>query len=197
MFTGRGKIVKPKDKEGKEVPVTEFEERVAQEIFNLQNAVSNEDIKPQLEELHILGAAQVKAPASGKESIVLTVPYTLLSKFHAVQSRFVRELEKKFSGNTVVIVGKRRILPPGHKMGGVRPRSRTLTAVHEALLEDLVYPTEIVGKRTTVRKDGSKVMKVFLDSKEAVSLEAKLETFQIVYKKLTGKEVAFAFPVEA
>lgn len=38
--------------------------------------------------------------------------------------------------------------------------SRTLTAVHDAILEELVYPSEIVGKRTRVKLDGSKLIKV-------------------------------------
>jgi len=95
-----------------------------------------------------------------------------------------------------------------------RPRSRTLTNVHERILEDLVFPTEIVGKRTRVSVDGSKLLKVYvanftwnkmecnlshsiLDSKDATSLEYKLDSFSSVYRRLTGKEVVFEFPVVA
>lgn len=34
--------------------------------------------------------------------------------------------------------------------------------VHEAILGDLVYPTEIVGKRIRYKLDGSKTLKVYI-----------------------------------
>lgn len=62
-------------------------------------------------------------------------------------------------------------------------------------MDDLVYPTEIVGKRIRYRLDGSKVLKVFLDPKDRNTTEYKTETFSGVYKKLTGQDVTFDFPV--
>lgn len=126
------------------------------------------------------------------------VPVPTLKLFQKVQVRLVRELEKKFSDKHVLFIAQRRILArPSHKsrVQQKRPRSRTLTAVHESILEDLVFPTEIVGKRTKVKVDGSKTIKVFLDRKDHTSLEYKLDTFSSTYKKLTGKDVVFEFPV--
>lgn len=52
--------------------------------------------------------------------------------------------------------------------------SRTLTAVYDALLEDIVYPIEIVGKRIRVKLDGSQVIKVHLDKNEQTNIEHKV-----------------------
>ena len=129
----------------------------------------------------------------GKKAIIIFVPYRLLEAYHKIQTRLVRELEKKFSGRHVGIVAQRPILGKSYarstKPKGPRPRSRTLTAVQDAILEDLVYPTEIVGKHTRYRLDGSKIIKVYLDPKEAANVEYKVDTFATVYKRLTGKEV--------
>ena len=71
--------------------------------------------------------------------------------------------------------------------------SRTLASVHEAYLVDLVYPAEIVGKRTRIRLDGTRLMKIHLDKGSQTAVDHKVDTFANVYKKLTGKEVTFVF----
>jgi small subunit ribosomal protein S7e len=68
--------------------------------------------------------------------------------------------------------------------------------VHTAILDDLVFPTLIVGKRTRVRLDGTKLLKVYLDPKDIKDVDYKLKTFAAVYKKLTCKAVEFIFPQE-
>ena len=37
--------------------------------------------------------------------------------------------------------------------------SRTLTAVHDAILEDLVFPSEIVGRKIRMKPDGRQLVK--------------------------------------
>jgi small subunit ribosomal protein S7e len=56
-----------------------------------------------------------------------------------------------------------------------------LTAVHEATLNDLVYPAEIVGKRIRVKLDGSKQMKVHLDKTQQTTVEHKVNYFQFLF----------------
>lgn len=99
------------------------------------------------------------------------------------------------------MVASRRILPRPKRSNRSRttqkqkrPRSRTLTQVHDAILGDLVYPVEIVGKRVRTKEDGAKVIKVILDEKERGGVDYRLDTYSEVYRRLTGKVVNFEFP---
>ncbi|EAX01056.1 PREDICTED: 40S ribosomal protein S7 [Miniopterus natalensis] len=166
MFSSSAKIVKPNG----EKP-DEFESGISQEI----------------------------EVGGGRKAIIIFVPVPQLKSFQKIQVRLVRELEKKFSGKHVVFIAQRRILPKPTRKSRTknkqkRPRSRTLTAVHDAILEDLVFPSEIVGKRIRVKLDGSRLIKVHLDKAQQNNVEHKVETFSGVYKKLTGKDVNFEFP---
>ncbi|RDX79101.1 40S ribosomal protein S7, partial [Mucuna pruriens] len=187
MYTSRKKIHKDKDAEP-----TEFEESVGQALFDLEN--TNNELKSELKDLYINSAVQIDV-SGNRKAVVIHVPYRLRKGFRKIHVRLVRELEKKFSGKDVVLIATRRILRPPKKGSAVqRPRSRTLTAVHEAMLEDIVLPAEIVGKRVRYRIDGSKIMKVFLDPKERNNTEYKLDTFAAVYRKFSGKDVVFEYP---
>jgi small subunit ribosomal protein S7e len=168
---------------------------IAKALFELQTAAQSE-LSAELQVLQIYGAREVDL-GSGRKAIAVIVPIPQLKSWRRIQSRVTRELEKKFSDQAVVLIGMRRILPKpkrGQRVKQMRPRSRTLTAVHDAWLEDMVYPTEIVGKRTRVKTDGSKLLKVLLDPRDQSLVEGKLEAFAGVYRKLTGKAVSFEFP---
>lgn len=97
----------------------------------------------------------------------------------------------------MLVLAQRTILGKSYarnqKTNGPRPRSRSLTVVHNAILDDLVYPTEIVGKRIRYKLDGKKVMKVVLDNKDEANVEGRTDTFSAVYSKLTNQHVVFAF----
>ncbi|KAL0681121.1 hypothetical protein Bca4012_047968 [Brassica carinata] len=190
MFSAQNKIKKDKN-----AAPTECEEQVAQALFDLEN--TNQELKSELKDLYINQAVNMDI-AGNRKAIVIYVPFRLRKAFRKIHPRLVRELEKKFSGKDVIFVATRRIMRPPKKGAAVqRPRNRTLTSVHEAMLEDVAYPAEIVGKRTRYRLDGSKIMKVYLEAKERNNTEYKLESMMGVYRKLTGKDVTFEYPVEA
>merc|ERR1712129_353488 len=157
------------------------------------------DIKAELRDLYISGAQDVEV--KNRTALVVHFPFRVWKNVKKIQGRLIREMEKKFNKKHVIFTAKRTILGKdfrrkGSKCFPVRPRSRTLTHVHEAILEDVVGPTEIVGERTRISVDGTKLLKVILDpkDKDKEGVEGKLSTFSSVYRKLTNKEAVFMFP---
>jgi len=188
-----------------------MEEAVAKALVELE--LTSKEMATELRDLFFLSAKQIDlAPSSttastttttgttsGKAALIIFVPYRFHKRFQKLQARLIRELEKKFTGKHVIILAQRTIMSKQYNRqhpGQIRPRSRTLTAVHQAILDDLVYPTQVVGKRTRFRLDGTRLLKVYLDPKDIKEVDYKLKTFASVYKKLTNKNIEFLFPTQ-
>ena len=95
-FTGLAKIQKINNEEP-----DEFEKSISQALLDLE---MNSDMKAHLRELHIKAAKEVDV--GGKRAIVIFVPPPQLKSFQKVQTRLVRELEKKFAGKVSRIVSE-------------------------------------------------------------------------------------------
>eukprot|EP00178_Gracilaria_changii_P019530 TRINITY_DN56589_c0_g1_i1.p1 TRINITY_DN56589_c0_g1~~TRINITY_DN56589_c0_g1_i1.p1 ORF type:complete len:193 (-),score=34.46 TRINITY_DN56589_c0_g1_i1:10-588(-) len=172
--------------------ISELEQNVAQSLYDLEK---NTELKSELKYLFILSAKEVTVN-SGKTSIVVVVPYILNHNFRRIHNRLVHELEKKFAKNVIIIAQRKILQKPGRNNRVARqrrPHTRTLTHVHEQILEEIVYPADITGKRLRFRPDGTKQLKVYLNKKDQQTFEDKLDTFSAVYRKLTGKDTVFTF----
>jgi len=190
-FTWHSKIKKTGKKA--HLKPTNTEEHVAQMLFDLQ--ANSKELKADLASIYICAAREVKKDGE-KSALVVFFPFRLLTDVRKIQNHLVEELEKK-SGKHVILLAQRRILQKEATTGNKkkvqkRPRSRTLTTVHESILNDLVFPAEVSGKRIRVRVDGTRTIKVTLEAKESV--EHKLNTYANVYTQLTGKKIVFFQP---
>ena len=61
--------------------------------------------------------------------------------------------------------------------------SRTLTSVHDSILDDLCFPAEIVGKRIRVKLDGSRLIKIHLDKTQQTTVEHKVRVIAHINKR--------------
>jgi small subunit ribosomal protein S7e len=174
---------------------SEFEGEVSRTL----KAVSRvEELGEALSKVFITDAYEFAQQYKGAlvRAVVLSVHYRSMTAVQSVYDKLVAELEKRFS-RPVVVLYTRTILPKYYKEKGQqkRPRSRTLTAVHEAYLQDILYPNIYIGKRIRMRVNGSRLIKILLDPKDREATEQKLDVWAAVYRKIANKDVVFEYPV--
>merc|ERR1712048_97271 len=174
-----------------------IETQIGQAVLDIQNN-AEASMKEQLMQLHMVGAKEFDV--GGRNAIVISVPAPQVPAWRKIQEKLVRELEKKFSNKHVIIVGHRKIMPEEKRKASAncykqkRPISRSIKQVHENVLEDIVFPSIIIGKRIRHKTDNKSFIKAFLNKSTQGDTEHKTATFSAVYKRLTGKNVLFEFP---
>ena len=190
MANARAKIVKRSG----ESP-SDLELEVAKALFDIEVSPSC-DFKVELKEIVVSSAQELEVKA-GRKVVIVHFPYKSWRVVAKIQGKLIRELEKKLSKRHVLLTADRTMINKNFRRQGieVRPRSRTLTSIHESILDDIVAPHQIGGKRIRMAADSAKLLRVILDvkDKDRDQVQDKLDTFSAAYLKLTNKPAVFAF----
>ena len=73
------------------------------------------------------------------------------------------------------------------------PRDRTLTAVFDGYLDDILYPATIVGKRIRYPVGKTRIYKVLVDPLDKETVEYKLNAMKACYIALTNRKLEIEF----
>jgi len=166
---------------------------------NLTNALhsisdKDHDLKKDIESIKIENAAEITT-LDNKKCYLVQVSEDSLTSFHRVQSEVTKKLESKLSNPVVIVPNRKRINGNLFRQfrGKKVPRSETLTHVYDTLLQDVVYPAAIVGKRIRFPKSKGRVFKIQVDALDKENIEYKLNAIVASYKALTNRELNIDF----
>ena len=190
MFNVRSKILKKE--------LTEIDEEVTKVIYDYEMQLKEDSvIKKDIERILISTVEEFHVTERNGNStrcLLIRLPYKSIEAFRNIRNSFVGHLERKLNC-LVFVVGVRKILSKRVKTPGIklRPRSRTLTHVFNAILEDVSLPSSIVGKQVRVHTDGSQTTKIFLDPLDKDKVEDRVDAMSEAYRRVTSKKVKFIF----
>jgi len=177
----------------KSIKPTTIEEEVAKQLINIE--IQTPEIKGIMKAFGFLSAAQYKINDK-TTAILITIPQPLLAKFLTIAKILIPKLESQFHC-PILVIAKRKIISRHIKVKRTQaiPRSRTLTAVHKAILDDLIYPFTILDKRERVKTDGTSVHKICFTDKavELLNTYDKKQAIEHIYKALTCKTLVIDF----
>ncbi|MES1920609.1 40S ribosomal protein, variant 2 [Bonamia ostreae] len=172
---------------------TQLDQTVAQALIDIER--ENKDID--LFRFQIISTREIDIQNNPKKALVIFYPYVLNTKVRKMQSKLTSLIERKMESYYVFLFPFRRILSVNNKRykgNQNRPRNRALTNVYDKMLEDLIYPSQIAGRRTCMKMDQTRLFRVHLEARFKDSVEEKLPVFSAVYRKLTNRKTEFSFP---
>ena len=180
-------------KEGsKKSKVTEIEKNVSISLDKIKD--SEKDHKSELETINLEHANEVDI-GNGQKCYLVQISTTNVAGFKKVHSLLTKKLEDHLSSIVVLIPAKKRVNGKDFRtyVSKKVPRDRTLTAVFDGYLDDILYPATIIGKRTRYPTGKTRVYKVLVDPLDKEIVENKLPAIVSCYKALTNRKLEIEF----
>ena len=163
-------------------------------IFN-DFAENSTEYREDMKNIKIENVSEFKYEEN-KTFLLVNVNESSVKSLQKVHVDLVKRLESTLGKPVIVIPSRKTVDGKKYRkfIGKKVPRTKTLTYVRENLLEDLLYPATIVGKRTRYPRGQQKQLKVLVDSVDKEILSSKTSAICVGYKSLTGQELSIDFP---
>ncbi len=124
---------------------------------------------------------------------VIYIPYSFKVKNIDPVGEYTNKLSKD-ENMYFFAIAQRNIISEKSDYKQKIPFSRTLTSVYDEILNDLVIPAEIIGKRIRVNGSGKSILKIILEnSSQEYFKEYRQEVVELLYKELTGRRLEISF----
>jgi len=180
-------------RKAKRAKQSDIENEVAKALYDLE--MNHKTLRSHLPRFHINCVKEVEQKGIQKKGLICFYPLRYIMLVRKTQKLLIAELEKRFPGRIVCFIAQRKITKRPKDVYALQKvqRSRTQTAVNDGILADLLHPADVVGRRIKFNTDGSRMQKVYLDSRDKKKTDARLAMISCVYKKLTHRPVTFGF----
>lgn len=169
---------------------------ITRTLTNTLQQIQDKDpeLKKSLEAIKIENGAELPT-TDNKKCYLVHVSSTSQDALNKAHSNMVKKLEQKLGHSVVIVPARKRINGNLYRKyrGKKVPRTETLTYVYDALLQDVVYPAAVIGKRIRYPKTKARSFKVIVDKTDKDTIDYKLNAITASYKALTNRDLTVEF----
>ena len=172
--------------------INEIQKNVANEFEKIKD--TEKDHKAELDTIKIEHANEVSMNEDQK-CYLIQISTQNLAGFKKVHSLLTKKFEEHLA-NTVILIPKRKRVNGKEYRTFVSkkvPRDKTLTAVFDGYLDDILYPAIIVGKRVRYSVGKKRTYKVIVDPLDKEMVEYKIPAITACYKAITNRKLEIQF----
>ena len=173
--------------------VSEIQKNVSTALEKIKD--SEKEHKAELDPLKIEHANEVEMNDNQK-CYLIQISTQNLSGFKKIHSLLTQKLEEHLSNTVMIIPARKRVNGKEYRtfVSKKVPRDKTLTAVFDAYIDDILYPATILGKRIRYPVGRTnRTYKVFVDPLDKETINFRLDAIKACYKALTNRKLDIEF----